>query len=397
MKANSLDFDVTVKPGETKRNAFIRTGIELFHQTIDNNNVDKLVELVNSRTRAWPKPEKTPLDPPEIKKAKADFEKVKKCFYKGFEEEINDSEDLAKTYYDIGTYCIEGRILKESDYSYKIYYPYFLDYDGAIKYFSKSADMGYYKAMAELGNMYYLGPFKCSVDYGNHPEAESNQLFDFCNSHSIGQSDFMGELGIKTYVDIDYMKAREWFIKLVAKRDIILEDHDILYMREYPNALKNIGFTYCYVEKDENKAAEWLFKACDVETVFGGSLNYVRLGNYYFNGDRPIPQNYKRAFECYSKAASLYSGDQKIEALRQLAKMYSNGLGVTKNEAQAEKLKALSIKISTGGECEDSFSGAIGLPSSDRILRGDVHMGPDGNYYDDYGDYVPDDCIYDDY
>lgn len=392
MKANSLDFDVTVKPGETKRNAFIRTGIELFHQTIDNNNVDKLVELVNSRT--WAKSKKKSLDPPEIKMAKANFEKVKKYFYKGFEEEINESEDLARTYFNIGTYCLEGRIAttyKSWSENYN-YYPYFLDYEGAIKYFSKSAEMGYYKAMSELGMIYFLGDRKCSVDFGYFPLGYYNQLFHFCDN--IKRSYFMEELGIKTYVDTDYMKAREWFIKLDAQRDVILKEHDISYLREYSNALKYTGFTYYYVEKDADKAAEWLFKACDMEP---SNLDYTRLGNDYFYGLEPISQDYKRAYECYSKATLLYSGDRKAEALRQLEQMYSKGLGVTKNDAIAKKLKAIAIKISTSDEYEDSFSGAIGLPSDDRILRGDVHMGPDGNYYDDYGDYVPDDCIYDDY
>lgn len=102
-------------------------------------------------------------------------------------------------------------------------------------------------------------------------------------------------------------------------------DHD-------PEAQYQIGMHYSKgtggVERDWNKALEYLLKAADQ----GHIEAQICLGGYYFSG-LDVTQDYAEASKWFRKAAE--QGHARAQS--QLATHYFEGLGVTKDYAEAMK------------------------------------------------------------
>ena len=258
--------DWLLKSGECKRNAYIRIGIGITQRIGKADLIKPIGSNINNKLLSKE-------NIPEIVKARTLFKKAKEYFNKGFEEEIKESDNLAITYYDIAHYCMEGRIPKQlpANPFFSSYFDYYADYNSAIKYLTKAAEMGHLDSMFELSELYYLG--------SNHLPTCDNRLFNFCKGFVL-KSYLMEELGISTYFLRDYKKAAEWYIKQYEKKDIIIKSGTMSINLQ--KSFENLGYIYLKAEngikRDENRAAEWLFRACDLygKTIFMEIVPYQK-------------------------------------------------------------------------------------------------------------------------
>lgn len=104
-----------------------------------------------------------------------------------------------------------------------------------------------------------------------------------------------------------------------------------------PNAAYNMAVFYKYgwgTTKDEKKAAEFYKKAAEGNHI-NGLINY---GNLCRNGIF-VPQDYQEAMRCYLKAHQI---SKSPEAASRIAEMYSAGLGVEKNQNEANSWKRIA-------------------------------------------------------
>ena len=215
----------------------------------------------------------------------------------------------------------------------------------------------------------------------------------FLRGADHGDSNSMRNLGV-SYRDAlgiaqDYVKAREWYEKAVAKNNTsAMVDLGLLYengqgvARDYIRAREwfekaaekgegmamfNLGLLYENgqgVTQDYIRAREWFEKAADQDHAsamfnlgllyangWGMALDYVRarewyekaaakdnadamldLGWLYENG-RGVAQDYVRAREWYEKAAA----KDNASAMFNLALLYENGQSVTQDYAKARE------------------------------------------------------------
>ena len=167
-------------------------------------------------------------------------------------------------------------------------------YDKAIYWYQRMAEMGYCDALCGLGKMYFEG---------------------------IG-------------INKDYQKARKLF------ESAILDDEIGRYVHVKDNALCYLGVIYrdgLGVEADRFKAFDYLMRS----THNGFVRSFYELGNLYFAENK-----YEKALKFYREARSK-SGDviqggkyvrlneHSTKACYKLGQMYNNGLGVEKNTDKA--------------------------------------------------------------
>lgn len=82
--------------------------------------------------------------------------------------------------------------------------------------------------------------------------------------------------------------------------------------------------------KNEAEASKWLHKAAEV----GDPNAKSRLGELYFHGTGPVPQDKRKGVEFYKEAASA----GVVTSQFNLAYLYLTGDGVPKNSLMAETL-----------------------------------------------------------
>lgn len=382
MNDYKIAADYLIKSGEDKRETYLRIGQILLRQV--NRNIET-------------------------------FKNAKLFYNRGLEEEILRSENLAKTYYDIGNYYLKGEIETADNNSAYLFYT---DYKEAIKYLTKAAELGYFYAIRDLGHLYY---------YGESANTDAINCLNYSE---------MEEFGLLTHFPSNNKSAIEWYTKLIEKGKGVQFPSDFFgYSEEYDlftgiaEAKENLGYIYIYggdgIEKDDNKAAEWFFSACDMASKdFSGTLDYLTLADYYFHGYHDIPQDYRRSFECYSRASFL-SNDKELSgfSLYKLGEMYLNGYGVEKDDTLAAKCfqRAADEGYSdAAGKLSWMYSHGIGVNKNESLavdydrkrketkddfnsyynsthrLRDGIFEGPDGIYYDEDGNSVDDEYAFED-
>jgi TPR repeat protein len=150
------------------------------------------------------------------------------------------------------------------------------DYNGAIYWYKKAAELEYAPAQFNLAVMYFVG---------------------------------------WTGVIADYNKSFYWMRKAADQG--------------YTDAIFSVGGAYEAgrgVKQDYVRAAFWYKQAA----VQGDKYAQGNLARLYLNG-KGVPKNEKEAAYWYIKAAN----QGNASAYNQLAAMYSKGIGVTKNEKKA--------------------------------------------------------------
>lgn len=194
------------------------------------------------------------------------------------------------------------------------------DYDAAMKWFKKAAELGSTEAMCKIALMYNNGDgmtrntdsalywYKLAADAGS-----VDAVFSVARSYENNYH--------------DYEKAFEWYTKAYEMGD------------DY--AASFIGYLYYDgdgVEQDYSKALEWLQKGA-IENVYAR----FRIGEMYYKGIG-VEKDYGLAREWYERA--LYSGNDyaTMDSLTRLGQIYFNGLGV-----RQDKLKALEYYEEAAG------------------------------------------------
>ena len=147
----------------------------------------------------------------------------------------------------------------------------------ALKWYSLSADKGFYKAQNNLAVMYYEGDG----------------------------------------VEKDFEKAKFWFNKALEKN------------KTYPNI--GLGMI-CIEEADDYKSAMKYFKAA--EKAGGNEIvsAYAALAKVYASENSGFC-NYKKALDYYKKSANMGSDFSQFS----IGEMYRDGLGVKKDLSEAKK------------------------------------------------------------
>ncbi len=163
------------------------------------------------------------------------------------------------------------------------------DYESALKWLNKAAELGNDYAMEKLGEMYYEGEG----------------------------------------VEQDFSKAADYYEMLAEKGSATAFEYYVL------------GFLYHHAlgrDKDINKAVEYLKTAADM----GSSGASEELGGMYIKGDEVI-QDLELAYYYYTKAVEGNEGS--AQAYLALGDMYYYELGTAMNSSMAKQcyLKALSL------------------------------------------------------
>ena len=143
----------------------------------------------------------------------------------------------------------------------------------------------------------------------------------FLRGADHGDSNSMRNLGV-SYRDAlgiaqDYVKAREWYEKAVAKNNT--------------SAMVDLGLLYENgqgVARDYIRAREWFEKAAEK----GEGMAMFNLGLLYENG-QGVTQDYIRAREWFEKAAD----QDHASAMFNLGLLYANGQGVTQDYVRARE------------------------------------------------------------
>ncbi|KAF9120577.1 hypothetical protein BGW39_011257 [Mortierella sp. 14UC] len=156
------------------------------------------------------------------------------------------------------------------------------DYDKAKEWFLKAADQGFSSAQNNLGELYYFG-HGVSEDHTKAiawylKAAEQGQL---SAQYSLGYLYKRGHGVLQ-----DYSKAMEWFLKAAR--------------HNHASAQYEMGQLYCHgygVSKDYIRGKKWYLKAADQNFA---SAQY-ELGELYFFG-RGVSKDRTEAMEWYKKA-----------------------------------------------------------------------------------------------
>ena len=133
-------------------------------------------------------------------------------------------------------------------YSYDVGEGVEQDYEKAMEWYLKAAELGSSSAMKNIG-LYYDDGKGVSQDYGKAMEW-------YLKAAELGNAGAMNNIGVLYEkglgVEKDYSKAMEWYLKAAEKGD------------KY--AMENIGYDYKNgrgVEQDYSKAMEWFKKAAE--------------------------------------------------------------------------------------------------------------------------------------
>lgn len=228
--------------------------------------------------------------------------------------------------------------------------------DSAYEWFKKAADAGYAKAMSHIGDMYLNGEYGKKGDQNDYDMArqwyeKAAENGDFGAYAKIGDMYVKGR-GVEKDVDkglAEYKKGIDLgdpgaMLKMGYYYNTILDDPDYAEALKYYtkamnagniSAMYNVGILYrngSGVAKDYQEAARF-FRMADEE---GFTDAACRLGDMYIDGllsdDQKTP-DYEKAFKYYKKA--LDAGSK--EPLNSLGYMYDHGFYVQKDPETARK------------------------------------------------------------
>ena len=134
---------------------------------------------------------------------------------------------------------------------------------------------------------------------------------------------------------------------------------------EQGNAVAQCNLGICYangmgVEKDEEKAVDWFFKAAEQ----GNANAQYNLGVCYHNG-QGVEKDYARAVKSYRKAAEQGNAD----AQSNLGICYADGTGVDKDDAEAMKW---FFKAAEQGEAVAQYNLGVRYRNGEGVDANDV-------------------------
>ena len=206
-----------------------------------------------------------------------------KTFSQSFEIDYNDADTAIQ-------YAWEAMACREA-------------YDEAFTIFQELSYKGYHKAQYWLAHMYALGE--------GRREDFKQAKFWYEKSASRGNADAMRELGAMYACPEDYgyivtkntEKAKEWYNKSLA----------------------------AYIAEAQKGDSESQYKL--------GSIFYS--GSFYIDDEPVIKEDFAKSFYWHSKA----SEQEHPVSLIELAAMYDNGDGATKDSQKAKKLYAKAISV----------------------------------------------------
>ena len=223
------------------------------------------------------------------------------------------------------------------------------DYKEAVKWYRKAAEQGNTVAQYNLGHCYANG---IGVPR-DHKEAVKWYRKAAEQGDTAAQNNLGGCYANGRGVPQDYKEAVKWYRKAAEQGDAdawyklgVCYAHGCGVPQDYEEAVKwyrkaaeqgdadaqnNLGLCYahgCGVPHDHKEAVKWYRKAAEQ----GDTDAQNNLGLCYAHG-RGVPQNYKEAVKWYQKAAEQGNTAAKIN----LGECYENGRGVPKDYAIAAK------------------------------------------------------------
>ena len=205
------------------------------------------------------------------------------------------------------------------------------EYEQAVDYFRKAAELGHANAQNHLGNCYFYGWgiakkyneavkwFRIAAEQG-HATAQYNLGYCYENGQGViqdyneavkwyrnaaeqGVASAQNNLGRYYQKTQDYNEAVKWYRKAVEKG--------------YEVAQNNLGVCYYYglgIEQDYKEAIKYFREASEQGELF--ALN--NLGACYENG-QGVPKDLQKAIELYRKSAE-QGNELAIENLKRLGK-----------------------------------------------------------------------------
>ena len=246
----------------------------------------------------------------------------------------------------------EKRLRKkvEADEAFKVGTKYLEkeDYENALHYFTKAAELGSILAQYHVGDIYYYG----RTGYQDDSEAEKWYLKAAENGNVDAQY-CLGNLYLGSKKPEKNSEAAKWFYK-AAESGHVASQYNLGCMyhngwgitRDYMEAIKwykkaaqqgsgdaqyNLGQLYYWgegVTRDYKTAIKWFLDA----SLQNNSNAQYNLGFIYENGIG-IDPNYSEAIKWYTKAAN----NNNIDAMCNLGWMYKTGKGISQDMAEAAK------------------------------------------------------------
>lgn len=189
------------------------------------------------------------------------------------------------------------------------YYSDNQDYESAMEWLLKAAEMGNTTAMLRIGTMYYYGTgikqdYKVSTDW----LLKAAELGDISAMHWFGYVSSREEV-VDKLLDLKYRTDLEKYRQAADEGDAVAM-HNIGYM--YSMGLGGLGWS-------DSAAMNWFKKAADL-----GDANAICEIGYMYQFGLGVPTDYEMAMKYFLKAADL--GVSK--AMSQLGYMYQEGMGV---------------------------------------------------------------------
>ena len=192
------------------------------------------------------------------------------------------------------------------------------NFENAFEWYEKAAKQGHAKAQTALALLY---------GFGEGTTANENEAIKWLDKATT-QNEPMALFfqGMMNYKKKDFIKAKEWWEKAIAKGE--------------PESMTGTASLYEEgngVQQDNNKALEWLQKASDTGSAEGS----IRLAFSYEEGKLGLEKNDEKAFTYMERAAI-----QGSEAgSRLVSKMYLEGRGVVRNEIKGIKWAQKNEKL----------------------------------------------------
>jgi len=210
------------------------------------------------------------------------------------------------------------------------------DYNSALEWFTKAADMGSTVSMYYIGDMYYSGAgvkqdIGASLDWLLKAANLGNVYAMNYYAYVLFETDYSDEL-----VEQKYEAAFDAYMKAAEAGD--------------PVAMYNIGHIY------ESKGGpigsgyfdavlEWYLKAADL----GDAYAMCRLGDIYCDGIH-VAQDYEAALEWYQKAADLGN----VNAMLELSYMLEQGIGAERDTVKAQEWLQKAIEADQKSSLENN-------------------------------------------
>ena len=187
--------------------------------------------------------------------------------------------------------------------------------ESALNCFRQAAERGYVDAMFELGNLLFEG-YPVKSDY---PEAARWYRLAADKGHVEAQFK-LGSLMHPGYgLSPDYGEALGWYLKAANQG--------------HAKAQLEAGWLYNMIRpgiKQDARLADFWFRKAAAQGLREAES---QLGHIYENGGKGVEKNFTEAASWYRLAAE--KGDEYAQA--NLARLYEKGLGVAKDEREADR------------------------------------------------------------